>query len=432
MASRAVGAVGRPPAASRVPRAADVDLPQCLILFDEDEGGMFWHHRILLYRGQDQKWLWVTPDDEIQLGDLAEHAVIPLRRAEPLPERVLGEAYVFRPLSPEDIARFLEEARALAHILNISVEGTQSPSEKWFVSDPRSEAFGEELPASALTNQDLLVRRGEVGLVRVGEVWTTCVKIPAGSSFADYRQELAAGRGRDSRLLGGFRDRSGRRFLGYGAALEKLSQEELPGFPLRGPRAAKSFMVPLRSSNQDFTAHHEFFLRKSGLAEKSAVAREHRHLHEACRLALEYDQFDLSNSAAFEYIFRRVVQVEAALKRNPRQPDFDGLESVMDSAVDEAGAADGSATGSRRRRRSSKPAGRGARRGPRMQSGAAADSPRPPAPGRNRVADPDGQLPAAARCRPRCRLWAARLHRRPLAFASAPPWRECNVLALSW
>lgn len=69
-------------AAPRVPRSADVDLPQCLILFGEDEDGLFWHHRILLYRGPDQKWLWVTPDDEIQLGDLAEHAVI---RVEPSP-----------------------------------------------------------------------------------------------------------------------------------------------------------------------------------------------------------------------------------------------------------------------------------------------------------------------------------------------------------
>lgn len=192
---------------------------------------------------------------------------------------------------------------------------------------------------SALQSQELLIRRGDVGLVRIGDDWTTCVRVPAGRTFEDHRREQAAGRGRDPRVLGDFRDGSGRRYLGYGSALERLSQEELPGFPLRGPRAAKSFMVSLRSSNQDFTAHHEFFLRKSGLAEKSAVAREHRHMHEACRLALEYDQYDLSNSASYEYLIRRIVQVEAAVKRNPRQPDFDGLESVMDSAIDEAGAA---------------------------------------------------------------------------------------------
>lgn len=247
------------------------------------------HVRILLYCGSEQKWLWVTPDDEVQLGDLAEHAVIPLRRGGPIPVRVRGEAYVFRLVTSEDVARFLEEAKELAHILNISVDGSATSSDKWFVSDPRSESYGDEIPPSALQSQEILIRRGDVGLVRIGDGWTTCVRVAAGRSFDDYRRELAAGKGGDPIVLGDFRDGSGRRFLSFGAGLERLSQEDAPGFPLRGPRAAKSFMMSPRSTNQDFIGHHEYFLRKSGSAEKSAVAREHRHLHEACRLALEYD-----------------------------------------------------------------------------------------------------------------------------------------------
>lgn len=92
------------------------------------------------------------------------------------------------------------------------------------------------------------------------------------------------------------------------------------------------------SANQDFLTHHGFLVRKSGVSEKSAVAKEHRHLREALRLAMEHDQLDISNSTAFEYVTRRIVQIEAAAKRNPRQPDFEGLESIMDSPVDEFGA----------------------------------------------------------------------------------------------
>lgn len=166
MARRGTGAPARAAAPPRAARAADVDLLQCLILFDEDEDGLYWHHRILLYRGTEQKWLWVTPDEEIQLGDLAEHVVIPLRRGEPLPERVRGEAYAFRFVTPDDVSRYLEEAKALAHILNISVNGTPTSGDKWFVSDPRSESYGDQIPPSALQSQEILIRRGRLGAHR--------------------------------------------------------------------------------------------------------------------------------------------------------------------------------------------------------------------------------------------------------------------------
>jgi len=36
---------------------------------------------------------------------------------------------------------------------------------------------------------------------------------------------------------------------------------------------------------------------------------------------------------------RRLMQIEAATRRNPRQPDFEGLDGVLDVALDEAGSA---------------------------------------------------------------------------------------------
>ena len=33
------------------------------------------------------------------------------------------------------------------------------------------------------------------------------------------------------------------------------------------------------------------------------------------------------------------MQIEAAVKRNPRQPDFEGLDAILDSSVDTSGAA---------------------------------------------------------------------------------------------
>ena len=79
--------------------------------------------------------------------------------------------------------------------------------------------------------------------------------------------------------------------------------------------------------------------RKSGISEKSAAAREHRYLSVVLRLLLSFDQVDASNSAAAEFVSRRLLQIEAATRRNPRQPDFEGLDGILDTALDERGAA---------------------------------------------------------------------------------------------
>ena len=38
-------------------------------------------------------------------------------------------------------------------------------------------------------------------------------------------------------------------------------------------------------------------------------------------------------------MFRRLVQIEAAVRRNPKVPDFSGLDVLMSAATDESGAA---------------------------------------------------------------------------------------------
>lgn len=114
-------------------------------------------------------------------------------------------------------------------------------------------------------------------------------------------------------LLGVFRDGAGRRLLSIRDGVDRLSEDPSNDFQLRGPRSLRAYATSLRSANQHLT-HHDFFERKSGLSEKPAVAKEHHRLHEALRLAIEHDQLDTSNSAALEYVSRRIVQIEAAAR----------------------------------------------------------------------------------------------------------------------
>eukprot|EP00974_Lingulodinium_polyedra_P068419 6625982-Lingulodinium_polyedra.AAC.1 len=50
-----------------------------------------------------------------------------------------------------------------------------------------------------------------------------------------------------------------------------------------------------------------------------------------------YDQFDLHNSGAGEYLARWALMVEAATRRSPRSPDFSGLDNLLARARDERG-----------------------------------------------------------------------------------------------
>ena len=81
------------------------------------------------------------------------------------------------------------------------------------------------------------------------------------------------------------------------------------------------------------------FVRQSGIGEKSAVAREHRLISKALRLMHQFDQVDPTNLASAELLVRRLLQLEAATRRNPRAPDFEGLDVVLDSAIDDHGCA---------------------------------------------------------------------------------------------
>jgi hypothetical protein len=60
---------------------------------------------------------------------------------------------------------------------------------------------------------------------------------------------------------------------------------------------------------------------------------------EVFRLLLQYDQVDGSSLAGCELLLRRLYQIELAVRKSPKSPDFEGLEFLMETAVDSSGAA---------------------------------------------------------------------------------------------
>ena len=54
-------------------------------------------------------------------------------------------------------------------------------------------------------------------------------------------------------------------------------------------------------------------------------------------LMVTYDQYDMANSAACELLARNILRIQRAVRRNPRTPDFSGLDGMTRQAFDETG-----------------------------------------------------------------------------------------------
>ena len=50
-----------------------------------------------------------------------------------------------------------------------------------------------------------------------------------------------------------------------------------------------------------------------------------------------WDQVDLPNLAGGEYLARRAIQIQRAVRNNPKAPSFVGLHRMLEHSLDEAG-----------------------------------------------------------------------------------------------
>ncbi|CAK0844871.1 unnamed protein product [Prorocentrum cordatum] len=319
-------------------RALDTPFSQCLVRYEDDENFQ-WHHRVLLVQGDAQKWIWLTPDGEVAFVDLATFRVLALRRSGPFPARHAGNIYAFDEVAAEDMQGYLEEARALGTILGFDLAGVVGlPGDKWYVSDPTSSHFGEEVPPQVLANEEVLVRRGDVGLVRLDDVWIHAIKVSEGQNFDTYLARARGGAGRDPRVVGDERDQDGGRYIDFRDSVRRMKEATIPGWPLQGRRATREAVLSLRDGGQgNWEEHHTTWLRRSGVAERGNVAREHHMICASLRMMQQFDQLDLFNIAGAEYLVRRLKQLESATRKNPRAPDFEGLDLILDTGVDDTG-----------------------------------------------------------------------------------------------
>ena len=85
--------------------------------------------------------------------------------------------------------------------------------------------------------------------------------------------------------------------------------------------------------------HHSQWLDRSEVRAGFGAAREHKNVLEVLRLALQFDQVNPGALACLEYVTRRLVQLETAVRRSPHNPGYTNLEHMLTTTVDTSGAA---------------------------------------------------------------------------------------------
>ena len=122
-------------------------------------------------------------------------------------------------------------------------------------------------------------------------------------------------------------------------AFPLFKESSFPDWGFSGPRAVKEYINSIREASNDLSSYHLQWLQHSGANPRTALVHEHRSIIETLRLAISRDQLDVTSLLSFELQVRRAIQLELAVARSPQNPEFTGLEALMEAPLTQTGAA---------------------------------------------------------------------------------------------
>ena len=135
------------------------------------------------------------------------------------------------------------------------------------------------------------------------------------------------------------------KWLGANAVLERFIEKILEEYKALGDDTTELVVAdaPTRLQSLGGVAikleRVNQFIWRGGMAENSAVDRELSTLFKILRLFILYDQCDPANSAAVEELVRCIIEIQSAVRKRFKHPDFDGLDVQAAAVADEVGRA---------------------------------------------------------------------------------------------
>ena len=325
-------------------RTLDTDMKQVLVNYPDDADGFFYHHRCLVAMGPDGKWVGITPDHEIVIVNVVEFqaGLVPLRRNGEFPAFLQGCIYAFAAFQGNEEQDLRDECFELAALLGFPNRQVVPTLGVWRISDTASDLFGEQVPEEATSDESVMVVRGATALVKLAgedEGWTTAERV-LDEKLDMWKLKKWTGGGRDPRLAAHIVDKQGRRVATEVEAMATWSapKERAKENPLQGPSVCPEFCEKLRIAGRTLVGHNQEWVQKSGVPQQGTVARFHTALSEVLRYLIAVDQLDPLSCVCAEICARYLVMVEQACDKNPKAPDWDGLEVLVSPAMTQKGA----------------------------------------------------------------------------------------------
>lgn len=245
-----------------VPRALDVKDAQVLVEYPDDPVFQ-WHHRVLLHRIAEGRWVTLTPDEELQIHDLGEQRHVLLQRGRPLPPAQAAAAYIFDPIAPGVLADHRRAAKQQAVILGGGeVEGEEVQT--WVVRDPSDDKFGTEVPEEIVADVGAFVALQARGVVDWDGKLRFIERVDQGvleTKVAEWKKQDV-----DHRVLPVQRVR-GKRALALPEACAVFTEEKFEDWPFMGPRATKEFLEAVCLGPANLVVYEAEWKEASGIAD---------------------------------------------------------------------------------------------------------------------------------------------------------------------
>ncbi|CAE8600432.1 unnamed protein product, partial [Polarella glacialis] len=314
----------------------DLAEPQILVEFPADPDGFFWRHRILLKRIAGPTWLALTPDHDICRRNLETSRHLVLERAAQFPAAQRAFVYAFDPIDRATLEGFKRIASTQAALLGDGGD-VEVQAFLWVICDVSRPDYGNAVDSRMVNDPLTGVAFEAKGIVKMGNEEVFVEKVQA-DHLAAWAAKTVKDAG-DIRLLGDHRDAAGKRKLDLSSAVAMMRESKIDDFPLQGVRACREYLSAISEGPGNIVSYHSEWVRLSGVNEASAVCHTHRTLAETLRLLVSFDQVDLSNMAGGEQLVRWIIQIETAVERNPKLPDFSGLDIVTGATTSAEGKA---------------------------------------------------------------------------------------------
>jgi hypothetical protein len=236
---------------------------------------------------------------------------------------------------------FRAQAAALAAVLGYALTpASLSPGACWFYSDTSEDFFGEEVSPAIISSPNTYTRvpHGIVDYAEDGENRATTIQLVRLIDKAEWLDEKRFyGGGRDPRLssLEVAADITEAHLFRISLAAMK---KDLPLSPIfRGTSATLEVTGSIAKSGLEPGPFHTNWVSTSGVAPRSGVSLEHGFLLMVLWMLATLDRLNIFGLSAVEHICRRLLQIQKAVKRSPKSPDFSGLDIYM-AHLDMSGA----------------------------------------------------------------------------------------------